>query len=58
MDFKGDAFKSFGFGCYEEVVRRAQARLRILHAVYGLLRPLINTPGAARNGPTLVPNGG
>ena len=39
--FKGDAFKSLDLGSVsEEVVRRAQARLRILHAVYGLLRPL------------------
>ena len=39
--FKGDAFKSWDLAsASEEVVRRAQARLRILHAVYGLLRPL------------------
>ena len=39
--FKGDAFKSLDLAsASEEVVRRAQARLRILHAVYGLLRPL------------------
>ena len=39
--FKGDAFKALDLACVSaEVVRRAQARLRILHAVYGLLRPL------------------
>lgn len=39
--FKGDAFKSLDLAsASEEVVRRAQGRLRILHAVYGLLRPL------------------
>ena len=39
--FKGDAFKSLDLASASEaVVRRAQARLRILHAVYGLLRPL------------------
>ncbi|MGB2230141.1 MAG: YaaA family protein [Flavobacteriales bacterium] len=39
--FKGDAFKSLDLAsASEEVVRRAQARLRVLHAVYGLLRPL------------------
>ena len=39
--FKGDAFKSLDLAsASEEVVRRAQSRLRIVHAVYGLLRPL------------------
>ena len=39
--FKGDAFKALDLACVSaEVVLRAQARLRILHAVYGLLRPL------------------
>ena len=39
--FKGDAFKSLDLSsASEEVVRRAQLHLRIVHAVYGLLRPL------------------
>ena len=39
--FKGDAFKSLDLAsASEEVVRRAQSRLRIVDAVYGLLRPL------------------
>ena len=39
--FKGDAFKSLDLAsASEEVIRRAQSRLRIVHAVYGLLRPL------------------
>jgi cytoplasmic iron level regulating protein YaaA (DUF328/UPF0246 family) len=39
--FKGDAFKSLDLtSASAEVVQRAQSRLRIVHAVYGLLRPL------------------
>ncbi len=39
--FKGDAFKSLDLAsASEEVVQRAQSRLGILHAAYGLLRPL------------------
>ena len=39
--FKGDAFKSLDLASVsEKMVRQAQSRLRIVHAVYGLLRPL------------------
>ena len=39
--FQGDAFKSLKLAAAsKDVVRRAQSRLRIVHAVYGLLRPL------------------
>ena len=39
--FQGDAFKSLNLAAAsKDVVRRAQSRLRIVHAVYGLLRPL------------------
>ena len=39
--FKGDAFKSLDLASASaKVIGRAQSRLRIVHAVYGLLRPL------------------
>lgn len=39
--FRGDAFKSLDFPSLSpEVILHAQQRLRILHAVYGALRPL------------------
>ena len=39
--FQGDAFKSLDFGSLPTpTAREAQRRLRIIHGVYGLLRPL------------------